>query len=124
MLAPNAVIDIPVEPFIDPVFEPSRLVSRIRLNEKFHLHLLELARAKNEIARRDLVAERFAYLRHTERQLHALRIHYVGKAEKDALGGLGAQIYLVRAVLHRTHEGLEHQVEAACLGQLTSALGA
>src|SRR5882724_12914549 len=38
-------------------------------DEIFHLHLLELARAKDEIARRYFVAKRLAHLRDAERQL-------------------------------------------------------
>src|SRR5207249_7304816 len=46
-----------------------RLDRFIRLDEKLQLHLFELARAKGEIARVDLVAERFANLTNAERQL-------------------------------------------------------
>src|SRR5437868_4754552 len=41
------------------------------LNEIFHLHLLELARAKDEIAGRHFVAKRLADLRDAERELAA-----------------------------------------------------
>ena len=56
-VARDAVLDVPVEALVDPVIEPALLLGRIGLDEEFHLHLLELARAKNEIAGRDLVAK-------------------------------------------------------------------
>src|ERR1022692_1505088 len=40
-----------------------------RLDEEFHLHLLELAGAEDEVSRRDLVAERLADLADAERDL-------------------------------------------------------
>jgi hypothetical protein len=39
------------------------------LDEELHLHLLELAGAEDEVARRDLVAERLADLPDPERDL-------------------------------------------------------
>jgi hypothetical protein len=45
-----------------------------RLDEELHLHLLELAGAEDEVARRDLVAERLADLRDAERRLLAARV--------------------------------------------------
>src|SRR5262249_35826288 len=45
------------------------LDSLVRFNEKFEFHLLELAGAKSEVARIDLVAEGFPHLRYAERQL-------------------------------------------------------
>ena len=41
----------------------------VRRDEVLDLHLLELARAEDEVARRDLVAERLADLRDPERHL-------------------------------------------------------
>ena len=54
-------------PPLPPVLEPLRVGAR--LDEELHLHLLELARPEDEVARRDLVAERLADLRDAERNL-------------------------------------------------------
>src|SRR5260221_8259930 len=124
MLAPHAVVHVPVEALLDPVVKPSRLLDRIGLDEELHLHLFELASAEDEVTRRDLVTERLAGLRDSERQLDTLRVDDVGEVQEDALRSLGAQVDDARAVLDRAHEGLEHQVEAARLGELAAALGA
>src|SRR5262249_20419517 len=73
MIRFHTEFDVPVKALIDPVVEPSRLFGRIGRDEKFHFHLLEFARAEDEIAGCDFVAERFADLRHAERQLYSLR---------------------------------------------------
>ena len=86
-------------------------------HEELHLHLLELARAEDEVAGRDLVAERLADLRDAERRLLARRRLHVGEVDEDALRGLRAQVRDRRVVLHRADEGLEHQVELARLGE-------
>ena len=43
-------------------------------DEELHLHLLELARAEDEVPGRDLVAERLADLRDAERDLLPRRL--------------------------------------------------
>ena len=55
----------------DPVLVP--LLVGAGLDEELHLHLLELAGAEDEVARRDLVAERLADLADAERRLLARR---------------------------------------------------
>ena len=57
-----------VDPFL---MDPRRVLGPAEI---FHLHLLELAGAKDEIARRDLVAKRLADLGDAERQLAARRV--------------------------------------------------
>ena len=54
-LARNTVADVPLEPFGLPVFVPFRTVSW--RNEKLHFHLFEFARAEDEVAWGDFVAE-------------------------------------------------------------------
>src|SRR5437763_8889111 len=54
-------------------------------DEVFQLHLFELARAKDEIAGRDLVAKRLADLRHAERQFAPAGIQHVEKVYEDSL---------------------------------------
>ena len=60
-------------------------------HEELDLHLLELARAEDEVAGRDLVAERLADLRDAERRLLARELQHVLEVDEDALRGLGAQ---------------------------------
>ena len=57
---------VPVPADLPPILEP--LVLAARLHEELHLHLLELAHAKDEVRRDDLVAKRFADLRDAEGQ--------------------------------------------------------
>jgi hypothetical protein len=51
-----------------------------RLDEELHLHLLELAGAEDEVAGRDLVAERLADLRDAERRLLARVVMHVERS--------------------------------------------
>ena len=83
-------------------------------DEVFHLHLLELARAEDEVAGRDLVAKRLADLRDAERNFAAHRRLHVQEVDEDALRGFGAQVGEgVGVVLHgrRADGRAEHQVE-------------
>jgi len=52
---------VPVPALFAPVLHPLGVLAGV--DEKLHFHLLELARAEDEIARRDFVAERLADLR-------------------------------------------------------------
>src|SRR5882672_1657504 len=54
-------------------------------DEVFHLHLLELARAENEVAGSDFVAKRFANLRDAERKFAPAGRQHVEKINEDAL---------------------------------------
>ena len=74
-----------------PVLEPLHVV-RARLDEELHLHLLELARAEDEVPGRDLVAERLADLRDAERHLLPRRLLHVQEVHVDALRRLRAQV--------------------------------
>ena len=107
---------------VHPVLVPLGRVRR--RHEELDLHLLELARAEDEVARRDLVAERLADLRDPERRLAARELEHVLEVDEDALRGLRAQEDARGVVAHGAHEGLEHQVELARLAQLAAALGA
>src|SRR5689334_10804600 len=60
---------MPPHPLALPVLEPLHVGAG--LDEELHLHLLELARAENEIARGDFIAERFSDLRDPEWDLLA-----------------------------------------------------
>ena len=77
--------------------------------EPFHLHLLEFARAENEIARRDFIAEAFADLCDAEGNLYARGVDDVFEFEKDALGRFGAEICLHR--IDSANLGCQHQIK-------------
>src|SRR5206468_6736359 len=94
---PNAVALVPREALLLPVLMPLRVLAR--LDEEFHLHLLELARAEEKIAGRDLVAERLADLADPERDLETRGVQHVLKIDEDALGRLGAQVHRARRIL-------------------------
>ncbi len=117
--APQPEIEIPLQSLLEPVLVPAlRLVRR---HEVLHLHLLELAHAEEEVARRDLVAERLAGLRDPERRLPPRELHHVLEVDEDALRGLGAEERGRASVFHGADLRLEHQIELPRLGQV--ALG-
>src|SRR3989338_8522244 len=58
-----------------------------------NFHLFKLARAENKVARSNLVAERFSYLRNAERQCFAACLKHVFKINEDSLRGFGPQVY-------------------------------
>jgi hypothetical protein len=72
------------------------------------LHLLELAGAEDEVARRDLVAEALADLADAERRLLARGLQHRGEVGEDALRGLRAHVVEAGLVIHDAEEGL-HQ---------------
>ena len=92
--------------------------SRAGRDEELHLHLLELAGAEDEVAGRDLVAERLAGLGDAERWLHAGGVRDVEVVDEDALRGLGAQVVHGALVLDRADRGAQQPVEVARLGEL------
>ena len=85
----------------------------VRRYEILDFHLLELAAAENEIARRYFVSESLAYLRDAEGQLHAGCVADVFEVGENALRGFGAQVGNGGFVAQRAHVCLEHQVEVA-----------
>ena len=110
---------VPVEPLAHPVLVP--LVGLAGRDEVLHLHLLELERAEDEVAGRDLVAERLADLRDPERRPAARELQHLLEVEEDPLRGLGAQVDRRALLLDRADRRLEHQVERARLAQLATA---
>src|SRR5437899_1257520 len=65
VLARNAEVNEPLQTGVNPFLV--RLFIFARPDEIFHLHLLELARAKDEVAGRYFVAKRLSNLGHTKR---------------------------------------------------------
>ena len=110
---------MPLHPPLAPALEPLRVGAR--LHEELHLHLLELAGPEDEVARRDLVAERLADLGDAERDPLPGALQHVEVVDVDPLRGLRPEIDHRRLLLDRPHEGLEHQVEHPRLGQRPSA---
>ena len=117
-------VEVPLEALVAPVLVP--LLGLGRRHEELHLHLLELAGAEHEVARRDLVAERLADLGDAERRLLAAGLQHVGEVDEHALRRLGPQVDVVAGALDRPGVGLEHEVELAGLGEgvLRAAVGA
>ena len=119
LLLRDAEVQVPLQALLDPGVEP--LVVGAGFDEELHLHLLELARAEDEVARRDLVAERLADLGDPERQLLARRGLDQGEVHEHALRGLGTEVGDGVVVLDRAEERPQHQVELLGLGELGAA---
>src|SRR5207244_10537632 len=83
----QAVARVPAVALVDPVLVPA--VGLVRRDEILHLHLLELARAEEEVAGRDLVPERLADLRNAEGRLAARELQHVLEVDEDGLRRLG-----------------------------------
>ena len=88
-LAGQAQVGVPLVAPIAPVLVP--VGRRLRMAEELDFHLLELARAEGEVARRDLVAKALADLRDAERNADPRAVDHVLEVDEDALGRLGAQ---------------------------------
>src|SRR5690606_27664450 len=108
-LPADAERDDPLHAASLPVLEP--LLVRARLDEELHLRLLELAGPEDEVARRDLVAERLADLRDPERHALAGRRQDVLEVDEDPLRRLRPEVDGGRRLLDRAHERLEHEIE-------------
>ena len=121
VLVPDAQAQQPVVAELLPVGEPLQLGPR--LAEELQFHLLKLTGAEGEVARGDLVAEGLADLTHAEGQLPACGALDVLEVDKNALGGLGAEVDGVLGVLGDPLEGLEHQVELADVRPVELAAG-
>ena len=109
VLVPDAQAQQPVVAELLPVGEPLQLSPR--LAEEFQFHLLKLTGAEGEVARGDLIAEGLADLAYAEGQLPAGGPLDILEVDKNALGGLRAEVDGVLGVLGDPLEGLEHQVE-------------
>ena len=112
----DPVPEMPRTPLLDP--EPEPLLGLCGRNEVLHLHLLELERAEDEVARRDLVPERLPDLRDAERRFPARNLGHVLEVDEDALGGLGAEVRILSGLLDRADPGLEHEIELPRLGEI------
>ena len=128
---PEVLVTQPVAPeprqaVLDPAVVPvlvrrSPLDAVVGVDEVLDLHLLELARAEDEVARRDLVAEGPAGLGDAEGQLEPHGLQHVLEIYEHGLGRLGTKIGDRGVVFDGTHEGLEHEVELARRRELALA---
>ena len=103
---------VPRQPAREPFLEGGR-GGLLGADEVLHLHLLELAHPEDEVAGRDLVAERLPDLGDPERELLARGLLDVLEVDVRALRGLRPEVDDRRVLLDRPHERLEHEVEAA-----------
>src|SRR6185437_7193628 len=113
----EAIVSMPVHAPAFPFVEPVHV--RARFDEELHLHLFELARAKNEVPRRDLVTERLADLRDAERYALPRRLLNIEEVDIRPLRGFRAQVDHRGGVLDGTDVRSEHQVELPRFGELT-----
>ena len=124
VLLAHAQAGVPGHAFLHPVLVP--LLVRAGLDEELHLHLLELAGAEDEVARRDLVAEGLADLADAERRLLAGGGEHVAEVDEDALRRLGAQVVQPLFAGDGAEVGLEQAGELLGLGPFAAgaAVGA
>ena len=85
--------------------------------EPFHLHLLELAGAEDEVSRRHFVAEALADLGDAEGHFDAGGVDDVLKVQEDALRGFGAKIGFDSSLWSAPTYVEEHQIEISRFGQ-------
>ena len=97
-------IGVPLHPPVAPILVPFARCRRVA--EELDFHLLELARAKRKIPRRDLVAKTLADLRDAERNLHPRAVGDVLEVDEDALSRFGAEERRVFFAAHRADDGL------------------
>src|SRR5579875_1503280 len=86
--------------------------------EELDLHLLEFSASESVISRIDLVAECFTDLSDPKRYFKPAGIQDVLEIDKNTLGRFRTQIGQGGFILQSPHEGFEHQIEGAWLGQL------
>src|SRR5687767_11977198 len=88
--------------------------------EVFHLHLLKLACAKDEIPRCDFVPKRLSDLCDAKGQFASAGGQHVSEVNKNTLGRFRSQVDQRIWILfcRRAYVSLEHQVEGAWLSQI------
>src|SRR5690348_11295622 len=70
------------------------------MHEIFDLHLLELARAEDEVARGYFITESFSLLRYTEWHVRVQRVYDIAEIRENSLRRLGPQITLRVSVVN------------------------
>src|SRR5205085_858840 len=84
-------------------------------DEVFHLHLLELARAEDEVAGRDFVVKGFSDLRDAERNFSARGCQDIQKVYEDALRCFRSKIDERIGIIlsSRADVRVKHEIERA-----------
>src|SRR5262245_6728636 len=119
-LAGQAEVGVPLEAAVAPVAVPRRRL--LRVAEELDLHLLELARAEGEVARRDLIAEALADLGDPEGDADPRGVNDILEVDEDALRRLRPQERRVLIGTECPDNRLEHQVELARRSQRAEVL--
>src|SRR5438132_5876341 len=119
LLFGDALLDVPQKARLLPLVVETAGLGWA--GEVLHLHLLELARPKDEVAGRDLVAKGLADLGDPKRQLPPRRLLDVLEVHEDRLRRLRPEPRDGRGVLDRTDERLEHEVELTRIRELALA---
>src|SRR2546421_2247800 len=94
------------------------------MDKELQIPLLELALAKQEVPRGDLVAERLPDLADPKRDLHTRRLDHVVKVEVNVLAGLTAQVSLHTLALDNAQVRLHQKIKSARLHQLATTIRA
>src|SRR5579883_1762477 len=115
----DAEVKVPLHALVAPVLEG--VLVGAGLDKVLHLHLLELTRAEDEVAGRNLVAEGLADLRDAERDAAPTGLPHVLEVDVDALRRLRTQIDDGGVLFDWPHERLEHKVELASLADVGAA---
>mmetsp|Transcript_25446 Transcript_25446/g.84160 ORF Transcript_25446/g.84160 Transcript_25446/m.84160 type:complete len:392 (+) Transcript_25446:484-1659(+) len=89
---------------------PGVIVGR---DEILDLHLLELARAEDEVARSDFIAKSFSNLSDTERNFSPCSLLHILEVDENALSRLRSQVGNRRSVAEGADLSLEHEVEGS-----------
>src|SRR5213596_3764857 len=116
LVARDADVLVKFKPFFLPILE--QFHSLLGSAKIFQFHLLELARAKSEIAWINFVAKRFADLCDAEWQFLARNFKNVFELNKNRLCGLRTQVSDGAFICRGTHMRFEHQIELARFGQV------
>ena len=106
----------PVHALIAPELVPIARV--VLVTEELDLHLLKLAAAIREVARRHLVAKRLARLPDAERHLDPRRVHDVLEVDEDPLRGFRAEVGCIVFGTESADDSLEHEIEVARRSQI------
>src|SRR5271166_452505 len=85
----------------------------LRVAEELDFHLLEFARAKGEVARRDFIAKALADLGNAKGDADTACVHHIAEVHENSLCRFRTQKRGILLASQGTDNGLEHQVELA-----------
>ena len=119
VLRTHPEVDVPLHAVCLPFLEEFHLCTWPA--EEFHLHLLELPHAENELACHDFISECLSDLGDSERNLHPAGLLDIEILHENALGGLRTEVNLVVGITGIADLGAEHQVELTHVGPVGSS---